>query len=218
MCDDDDDLDESRLVGEGRSPRYVRALWSVVALNAGMFAVGVAIFLIGRSVAVLADLPDFLSDATVTGIGLLLVGRSKRVRSTASLWQGGALVLLGLYAAGSAIWRAMSGEAPEPLSMGVYGGLALMVNVTVVVLMLPFREGDASVRAVWLYSRNDAISNVMVLAAGAVVWLTASRWPDVVAGVVIAALFLHSAWKIIQAARSELREGRSSGSTTAGDL
>ncbi len=205
MCDDDDEIDVTRAAA---SPGYVRALWTVVSLNAAMFAVGLAIFLIGRSVAVLADLPDFLSDAAVTGFGLLLVGRSKRVRARASLWQGGALVLLGLYAGGMAVLRALSGEPPEPLSMGVYAALALAVNVAAVVLMLPFKDGDASVKAVWLYSRNDAISNVVVLAAGAVVWLTASRWPDAVAGALIAALFLHSAFKIVQASRRELREER----------
>ncbi len=204
MCDDDD-LDGAKLTGEGRSPGYVRALWTVVVLNAAMFAVGLAIFLVGRSVAVLADLPDFLSDAAVTGIGLLLVRSAGRVRAWASLWQGVALVLLGLYAGGAAVLRAMSGEPPEPLSMGVYAGLALAVNVTAVVLMLPFRDGDASVKAVWLYSRNDAISNVVVLAAGAVVWLSGSRWPDAAAGAVIAALFLHSAFKIVRTARGELR-------------
>lgn len=214
MCDDDD-LDEDRLSGSHQDRGYVRALWIVVALNAAMFVIGVAIFLVGRSVAVLADLPDFLSDAAVTGIGLALIGRPRAVRARASLWQGLALALLGLYAASAAILRAFTGDPPEFLSMGLYGVLALGVNVTAAALMLPHRQGDSSVRAVWLYSRNDALSNVVVLIAGALVWLTATRWPDVVAGLGIAVLFLHSAWNIIRGARKELREASLNGRSEA---
>jgi Co/Zn/Cd efflux system component len=40
------------------------------------------------------------------------------------------------------------------------------------------RYNDANVRLVWLCSRNDAIGNVVVIAALGV-WGTATAWPDV---------------------------------------
>ncbi|WP_146163353.1 cation transporter, partial [Sphingomonas fennica] len=68
------------------------------------------------------------------------------------------------------------------------------------------REGDANVRAVWLFSRNDAVANVAVIgAAGLVAW-TGSAWPDLAVAAVIALLFLHSAYEILRGARAELRE------------
>ena len=45
----------------------------------------------------------------------------------------------------------------------------------------------------------------MVAAAGGLVWLTASRWPDLIAGVVLALVFLQSAWSIIRQSQAELR-------------
>lgn len=63
-------------------------------------------------------------------------------------------------------------------------------------------------RAVWLFSRNDAIGNAaVVVAAGLVTW-TGTVWPDLVVALVIAGLFLHSSWSIIRDARADLREAR----------
>ena len=68
------------------------------------------------------------------------------------------------------------------------------------------REGaDAQARAIWLFSRNDALAKVAVIAAaGLVAWL-GSAWPDLIVAGAIAALFLHSASEIIRDARRDLR-------------
>jgi cation diffusion facilitator family transporter len=191
-------------VEQGASPAYVRVLWLVVLLNGAMFFVGVAIALIGRSVSVRADVLDFLGDAVATAVGLLLVGRSARTRATVSFWQGVVLGALGVYALVSAVQRAFGGEVPEALTMGIYGVLGLCVNVGSALLLLKHRNGDSNVRAVWLYSRNDAIGNIAVLGAAGATWLTGVRWPDVLVGAAIAALFLHSAFEIVRRARAEL--------------
>ena len=189
---------------EGASPAYRRVLWIVVALNAGMFVIGAAVALLGRSVSVQADVLDFLGDSLATGAGLILASRSRTTRAKASLWQGLALGALGLFVLGSAIYRAFTGTMPEALGMGIYGVLGLAVNLGSALLLLKHRNGDANVRAVWLYSRNDAIGNVGVLIAAATVALLGQRWPDVAVGVAIAGLFLHSAYEIIRQSRSEL--------------
>lgn len=198
----------AKAVEAANTPAYVRTLWLVVAMNAAMFVVGVVVTATGGSVSVRSDLLDFLGDSVATGIGRLLVGRSALVRATASLWQGIALGALGIFALGSAIWRAFEGGAPEAYGMGLYGVLGLCVNMGAALLLLKHRKGDASVRAVWLYSRNDAIGNIAVMVAAALVALTANRWPDVVVGLGIAALFLHSATEIVRDSRRELSEFR----------
>ncbi len=60
-------------------------------------------------------------------------------------------------------------------------------------------------RSTWLCSRNDLIANVSVLGAAALVWTLDSRWPDVIVGVCIAALFLRTAVDVISDARRELQ-------------
>lgn len=186
------------------STAYLRVLWLVVLLNGAMFFVGLAVAIFGHSVSVRSDVLDFLGDTLATAAGLVLVGRSQKVRATASFWQGIVLGALGLYALVSAALRVFGGVSPEPLSMGAYGVVGFCVNVGAAVLLLKHRHGDSNVRAVWLYSRNDALGNVAVFIAAALTWATAHRWPDVVVGVVIAGLFLHSAYEIVRRARREL--------------
>jgi len=92
--------------------------------------------------------------------------------------------------------------------MGILGAVALAVNVAAALVLIPHRTGDANARAIWLFSRNDALGNLAVLVAAALVAWTASPWPDLVVAFVIAALFLQSAWSIVRDARRELTLGR----------
>ena len=84
--------------------------------------------------------------------------------------------------------------------------IAMAVNVASAVVLIPHRKGDANVRAVWLFSRNDAIGNAAVVAAAGLVAWTGSAWPDLAVAGVIAALFLQSSWAIVRDARSDLRQ------------
>ena len=86
----------------------------------------------------------------------------------------------------------------------MFAFIALIVNVIAVLPLLSYREGDANMRAVWLFSRNDAIGNVLVIIAAGLVALTSTRWPDLIVAFLIAALFLHSAWNIVRDARRDL--------------
>ena len=57
----------------------------------------------------------------------------------------------------------------------------------------------------WLCTRNDLIQCLAVAATGVLVWLTGSRWPDLIVGVLLAGVFLMSAYQIIRQALDEHR-------------
>jgi len=84
--------------------------------------------------------------------------------------------------------------------------MALVANLTSVVLLMRYRDGDANVRSVWLCSRNDAIGNVAVLGAAGLVWWSGTAWPDLLVAFIMAGLFLNSAAQIIRHAREEMAE------------
>ena len=198
-----DDCNEARDLA-GASKPYRRALVLVVALNLGMGAVEIAGGFFGLSQALKADALDFLGDGVVTLLGLLAVSRGQRWRAHAALLQGGFLGVLGLGVIGAAIYRAVEQLTPEASVMSALGVMALVTNVVAAVILLPHRHGDANVRAVWLFSRNDALGNVIVIVAGGLVYWSATPWPDLIAAVIIASLFLSSARQIIRDARHEL--------------
>jgi cation diffusion facilitator family transporter len=188
-------------------PAYRRALWIVVLLNLGFGVVELAGGFLARSQALKADSLDFIGDGSISLIGLIALGWSAAARSRTALIQGLFLGALGLGVIGFAIWRAWHAVPPEADLMGGIGVAALAVNVTAALVLARFRhEGDATARAIWLFSRNDALANIAVIvAAGLVAW-TGSAWPDLVVAGVIAMLFLHSAYDIVRDAVREMSE------------
>ena len=202
---DDDELPKDR---SHITPAYKRALWIVVALNVGYGLVEIVGGFLAGSQALKADALDFLGDGLITFLGLLAIGWSLLWRARSALIQGLFLGLLGLGVVASTIYRMIVQLPPEAELMGLFGIVALVVNVLAAAVLIPHRTGDANVRAVWLFSRNDAIGNAaVVVAAGLVTW-TGTVWPDLVVALVIAGLFLHSSWSIIRDARADLREAR----------
>lgn len=188
---------------------YRRALWTVVLLNAGFGAVEMVGGFVSGSQALKADALDFLGDGLITFLGLLATGWSPGWRARAALVQGLFLAAMALGVVVSTACRVLVRQPPEAELMGVLGLVALAVNVTSAVVLIPHRTGDANARAVWLFSRNDAIGNVAVVgAAGLVAW-TRSAWPDLVVAGAVALLFLQSSWVIVRDARSDLRESGS---------
>lgn len=187
-------------------PAYRRALWIVVLLNVGYGLVEIGAGLFGRSQALQADALDFFGDGLITFLGLLAIGWSLAWRARAALIQGIFLAVLGLGVLVSTGYRVLVLNEPNAEVMGLFGAIALVVNVTAAIVLIPHRAGDANARAVWLFSRNDALGNLAVVIAAGLVFWTRTPWPDLVVAFVIAGLFLQSAWSIIRHARADLRE------------
>lgn len=182
---------------------YRRALWIVVILNAGYGVVEMFGGYLAGSQALKADALDFLGDGSITLLGLLALSWASAWRSRAAFLQGLFLAALGVGVFAAAAYRVFVVNEPEAFLMSGFGIVALIVNMAAAWVLSKHREGDANVRAVWLFSRNDAIGNVAVIIAAGLVWLTATPWPDLAVAVVIAGLFLHSAVDII---RDSLRQ------------
>lgn len=185
-------------------PAYRRALLTVVVLNLGFGLAEVVGGFLADSQALKADSLDFIGDGSISLLGLLALAWSARARAKVALTQGLFLGALGLGVIAFAIWRALNATVPDAELMGAIGLVALGINVGSALLLARFKEGDANVRAIWLFSRNDAVANVAVIAAAGLVAWTGKAWPDLAVAGVIALLFLHSAYEIATNARREL--------------
>ena len=192
----------------GIDPRWRRALWIALVVNALMFAVELYAGAAADSHALKADALDFFGDAANYAISLFVAGMALAWRARAALLKGATLLLLGLYVLASAAWAAILGSSPEPQTMGLIGALALVANLAVALMLFRFRSGDANMRSVWICSRNDAIGNVAVVAAAAGVFGTGTAYPDLIVASILAALGLSGGWQITRQARGELRQER----------
>lgn len=191
----------------GMSDGYKRALLAVILINAVMFCVEITAGLKSGSQALLADALDFAGDSATYTISLLVIGASLRTRAMASLFKGGSLAFIAIIILASSLYRFLGDTVPVAETMGIVGFLALLANLTSLLVLMRWRDGDSNVRSVWLCSRNDAIGNVGVIIAGIVVAITGTAWPDLVVAILLATLFLRSSFSIISQARAELKSG-----------
>jgi Co/Zn/Cd efflux system component len=185
-------------------PRWRRALWIALGVNAGMFAVEMAVGAAADSRALQADALDFLGDAANYAISLLVAGMALAWRARAALAKGLTLIGLGGWVMITAVLAALGGAAPQPELMGMIGALALAANAGVAIMLYRFRTGDANMRSVWICSRNDAIGNIAVMAAALGVFGTGTAWPDLIVAAILALLGISGGIQIVQQARREL--------------
>jgi Co/Zn/Cd efflux system component len=193
---------------DGASPAYRRALAWVIAINVVAFGVVAVGGWLARSASLAANTLDFAADAATYALSLWAIGRSVHVRSNAALIKSASLVLMASGILGFAVWRAVSGAVPDATVISGLGLFGVAANLAAALLLVKYRDGDANVRSVWLCTRNDLVQCLAVAATGLAVGLSGSRWPDLVVGVGLAAVFLRSAWQITAQAREELRASK----------
>ncbi|MCT2176325.1 cation transporter [Brachybacterium muris] len=176
----------------------------VAALNLIACVVeGVIAWRIG-SVALFADAADFLEDFLINTLVLVAAGWPLASRRKASYALAGLILLPAIAALWTAIHRILEGGTPQPLVLGATGAGALVVNLVCAVLLMRLRSGHGSLgRGAWLAARNDALANVLIIAAGAVMLVWASPVPDIVVGLVIAAVNAGAAVEVFREAREE---------------
>ena len=174
------------------------ALRLLLGINAVLFLVEIVAGWLAESTGLIADSLDMLADAFVYGLGLWAVGRPSRAKLRAAHVSGllQALLAAGVFADVARRW--VVGSAPEPPAMIGISALALAGNVTCLLLLARHRHGGAHMKASWIFSTNDVLANLGVIAAGGLVAATGSRVPDLVIGTLVAALVLLGAVRILR--------------------
>lgn len=177
----------------------------VLVINALMFFVEFTFGILSKSTALLADSLDMLGDATVYAFSLYVINKSDQWKAGAATLKGVIITLFGLYVLGEAVFKIFSDIVPAAKMMGAIGFMALIANTTCLLLLLKHREDDINMRSTWICSRNDIVANTGVLIAALCVSYLNSKWPDIIIGLLIAFVFLKSAFHILTDAIKELK-------------
>jgi len=175
-----------------------KTLWLLLAINGIMFVVELIWGLVAESTGLVADSLDMFADAAVYGLALYAVGRAAAMKTHAAHLAGWLQLVLALGALSEVVRRAFFGSEPESgLMMGV-GAVALVANVACLVLIAKKRDRGAHMKASYIFSANDVIANIGVIAAGALVTWTGSPYPDLIVGTVIGVIVLSGARRILK--------------------
>jgi len=186
-----------------RNKEQRKALIPLLFINGLMFFIEFFLGIISQSTALIADSMDMLADATVYGISLYAVGRNAHAKINAARQSGAFQVLLGLGVVADVVRRFVLGTAPEAMFMIIVGFLAFAANILCLAIIARHRRGEVHMRASWIFSRNDVMANIGVITAGVLVSMLASPLPDLMIGLLIAAVVIHGGISIFREARIE---------------
>lgn len=175
-----------------------RMLWAVLAINAGMFVAELVAGLLVQSTGLISDSLDMLADALVYGLSLYAVGRAASHKLRAARASGYLQLILALGALAEVARRSIAGSDPRPTWMFGVAAVALTANATVLVLVSRHRHRGAHIKASYIFSTNDVLANLGVIAAGGLVAWTNSPWPDLVVGAAIGLLVLAGSVRILR--------------------
>lgn len=181
--------------GDASEAKTLRLL---LAINAVMFVVELTWGLIAESAGLVADSLDMFADAAVYGLALYAVGRAAALKTRAAHVAGWLQLVLALGALSEVVRRFFFGSEPESVLMMSVGTVALIANAACLILIAKKRDRGAHMKASYIFSANDVIANLGVIAAGVLVTWTGSPYPDLVVGTIIAVIVLTGARRILK--------------------
>jgi cation transport ATPase len=182
--------------------RERRGLWIALAINVAFFVGEMTFGILSRSMGLIADAVDMGADASVYALSLVAVGTS--VARKKRLARASGYLQFGLATAGLVeVLRRFVTDAgpPDSSTMIVVASLALLGNVTTLLVLHRIRTGEAHMQASWIFTTNDVKANALVIVAAIAVGVTDSAVPDLVAGAVIFVIVANGARQILRLSR-----------------
>lgn len=176
-----------------------KLLWAVLLINFAFFLIEMSTGFISWSMGLIADSLDMLADSFVYGLSLFAIGGTialkKRIARAAGYFQI-ALAVIGFV---EVVRRFIgSAELPNFKTMIVVSVLALIANGICLVLLQQSKSDEAHMKASMIFTSNDIIINLGVIAAAVLVNWTESNKPDLVIGIVVFALVIQGAIRILK--------------------
>ena len=187
-----------------RRDRQRVTLRTVLAINAAMFLVIAGAALYAGSSALLSDSLDNLGDAITYALSLWAVALGTQAKARDALVKGLLILVAALMVAAQIGYKLLHPAVPVFEAMGIFSLLGLAANGVCLYLLWRHRFEDVNMSSVWECSRNDIVSNLAVLVAAALVWVTNSGWPDLVIASLLVLFLLRSSVRVITNARAEL--------------
>ncbi|GHD50313.1 Heavy-metal-associated domain-containing protein [Marinobacter persicus] len=177
--------------------REAGTLKILLAINAAMFVIELAIGILAQSTGLIADSMDMFADAAVYGLATYAVGHSVKMQVRAAHVAGVLQLILALGVLLEVGRRFWFGSEPQSTLMIAMAVVALIANSICLYLISAHRKGGAHMKASYIFSANDVIINLGIILAGGLVAVTGSNYPDLIIGTVVGLIVLNGARRIL---------------------
>lgn len=177
-----------------------KLLYTVLLINFGFFLIEITTGIISKSMGLIADSLDMLADSFVYGLSLIAVGgtliKKKNIAKLAGYFQ----ITLAFIGFVEVLRRFFGNEKlPDFTTMIVVSVFALIANGICLYLLQKSKSKDeAHMKASMIFTSNDVIINLGVIAAGIMVNLLNSNKPDLIIGSVVFVLVIQGAFRILK--------------------
>ncbi len=174
---------------------------------------------ISGSLALMADATHMMADSLALGMSILAAWLAERPKSKsrsfgyyrievlAAFLNG--ILLLGIagFLISEAIDRWTSPhEVDVPWMLGL-GLIGLLANLAMIFLMHHSHDANINLKAAFFHVIGDALSSCAVVAGGAIMLLTGSLWPDLIASLIVACMIIIMSVRLIYVSGHVLLEG-----------
>ena len=184
--------------------KHSKILWIVLLINIIMFVVELINGIRANSLSLASDSLDMLGDSLVYSSSLFVINRSQNAQARVSLLKGFIMMGSALIVLVRGLYQFHNWSIPVQEIMTKVGILALLANLSCLILLTRHREDNLNMSSVWLCSRNDIIANSSVIVAALLIRVYPSPIPDLIVGLLITFVFTKSALKVIKASQREL--------------
>ena len=174
-------------------------LWTVLLINFSFFIIEGITGIVSHSIGLVADSLDMLADSSVYALSLFAVGgtlvRKKRIAKTAGYIQ----IILAIIGFSEVIRRFIGyEEMPDFKMMIIISTLALIANGICLYVLQQSKSKEAHMKASMIFTSNDVIINLGVIAAGVLVFLINSIYPDLIIGTIVFLLVVRGSLRILK--------------------
>jgi cobalt-zinc-cadmium efflux system protein len=187
-----------------------RGLRVALALSAAFLVAEVVGGLLANSLALLADAGHLLTDVAALGLSLFVAWFSRQPETPektygylrweilAALLNGGTLLAVSVWIISEAVLRL---RHPQPVESGVMLGVAVAsvaVNVMSAWVLHGGSHANLNFRAAYVHVLGDLLGSVGTVAAAVVVRYTGWLGADPVASLIMTALIMRGAWRLVR--------------------
>ena len=176
-----------------------KLLWTVLAINLSFFLIEMTTGLLSRSMGLIADSLDMLADASVYGLSLWAVGSTVVRKKSVARFSGIIQLILAAIGIIEVIRRfILVDTVPDFRTMIVVSIFALIANAVCLYLLQRSKSEEAHMKASMIFTSNDVIINLGVIAAGLLVHFLNSNKPDLIIGTIVFILVIQGAIRILK--------------------
>ncbi len=196
-----------------------RSLWIALGLIAGFMLFEVIVAVVVSSLALLADAGHMLTDVGAVGASIwatYLAARPadrrwtyglKRAEILAAAINGMTLLLVATLVLYEATRRLVHPPAVEGLPLVLVAGVGVVVNVAATWVLARANRESLNIEGAFQHILTDLYAFIGTALAGLVIIITGYRRADPIASVIVVALMLRAAWRLLRASGHVLLEG-----------